>query len=237
MQTTTGRSRGRPNPRITGEPDSMDAGRAPADTGPGPRADSVPYETADSAVARRILDAVEGLLATGVPYTALSMRRIAAAAGLARSTVYRYFPQKNCLLIRLVDADTEDGFAPEERWWAQWRADDLAGLADALAALLEFRRSRGHILDALAEVAAYDRRVARYHATRASRLSDRVVDSLRETRPVRVASSPPADRTSALIIVAMIERTAELYAALDPPVDPRSIATALSKAVVAVATG
>ncbi|MFD4406239.1 TetR/AcrR family transcriptional regulator [Nocardia sp. NPDC058499] len=212
----------------------MDTRGAPADTDSRPRADPVPHQTSDSAVAQRILDAVEGLLATGLPYTALSMQRIAAAAGLARSTVYRYFPQKNCLLIRLVDADTEDGFAPEECWWAQWRADDLAALTDALAALLEYRRNRGHILGALAEVAAYDRGVARYHAERTARLSDRVADSLRK---VRVVASLPADRASALIIVAMVERTAELYSALDPPVAPASIATALGKAVMAVAAG
>lgn len=216
--------------------DSRNGRRVATEVGRSP-ARRAPERAAGSAVERRILTAAERLLATGTPFTALSMRRIADAAGLARSTVYRYFPQKNCLLIRLVDADTQNRFAPAERWWEHWRAGDPDALTDALAAMLVYRRDRGHLLDALAEVAAYDSAVARYHVERAAYLFERVVETVRRSRLDTGVTSAAAERTAALIIAATVERTAELYCALYPPVEPRRIAAALSAAVAAVSVG
>jgi TetR/AcrR family transcriptional regulator, ethionamide resistance regulator len=165
------------------------------------------------------------------------MRNIAVAAGIARSTAYRYFPRKNCLLIRLVDADTGDRFAPAERWWEHWRPGDNTGLTAGLAAAIEFRRRRGHLLAALAEVAAYDTLVARYHAGRTARMTELIVASLQQVHAAGDGPPPVVDPAVGVIVAAMVERTADLYSTLESPIDLRRIATALSKAVTAVATG
>lgn len=196
-----------------------------------------PETVAEDSVPDRVLRATDRMLAAGTPFTAISMRRVAAAAGIARSTVYRHFPQKNLVLIRLVDAETEDRFAPVERWWNRLDAGDGAAMTDALAALIEFRRERGHLLAALAEVAAYDAVVAEYYAMRTARLSECVLDGLRRARAAGRVPARAVDPAVAVILAALVERTIDLYVSLGPAVERRRIATALSRAVAVVAAG
>ena len=57
-------------------------------------------------VERRVLEAVEGLLAGGESFTALPIGRIAAEAGIGRTTFYGHFRDKPTLLIRLTESAT-----------------------------------------------------------------------------------------------------------------------------------
>jgi len=52
-----------------------------------------------AAIEEGVLAAAERLLAEGAT---LSMQRVADEAGVARSTLYLYFKEKNALLVRLT---------------------------------------------------------------------------------------------------------------------------------------
>lgn len=134
------------------------------------------------AVVRQVAAAVERLLAEGHGYTALGVQRIAAEAGIARSTFYLYFPDKTALLMRATEAATEDLFAAAEAWAAEGFAD-LADLERTLLAVIGQQRAHADLLAALAEVAGYDEGVAAFWRERVGRfikvLEDRIEDGRR----------------------------------------------------------
>lgn len=109
---------------------------------------------ADSEAA--VLAATERLLQAGATFTELGVQRIAAEAGVARSTFYLCFRDKTDLLIRLTGHMKEELF----RIGADWRPSGPDGGPDGLAAIyveqLRYYRARGPLLAAIAEVAAYD---------------------------------------------------------------------------------
>lgn len=109
---------------------------------------------ADSEAA--VLAATERLLQAGASFTELGVQRIAAEAGVARSTFYLCFRDKTDLLIRLT-AHMKEGLF---RIGGDWRPTGPDGGPGTLAAIyaeqLRYYRERGPLLAAIAEVAAYD---------------------------------------------------------------------------------
>ncbi|MGW3243767.1 TetR/AcrR family transcriptional regulator [Streptomyces sp. NPDC001070] len=109
---------------------------------------------ADSEAA--VLAATERLLQAGATFTELGVQRIAAEAGVARSTFYLCFRDKTDLLIRLTAHMKEELF----RIGGDWRPTGPDGGPDGLTAIyveqLRYYRERGPLLAAIAEVAAYD---------------------------------------------------------------------------------
>ncbi|WUD71165.1 TetR/AcrR family transcriptional regulator [Streptomyces sp. NBC_00510] len=109
---------------------------------------------ADSEAA--VLAATERLLQAGATFTELGVQRIAAEAGVARSTFYLCFRDKTDLLVRLTAHMKEELF----RIGGDWRPTGPDGGPDGLAAIyveqLRYYRERGPLLAAIAEVAAYD---------------------------------------------------------------------------------
>src|SRR5436190_1132755 len=62
---------------------------------------------------------------------AASMADVAAAAGVARATVYRYFPTRDALVARLVERGQRSG-ALRHDIPAAWLAEALVGLAASI---------------------------------------------------------------------------------------------------------
>ncbi|MBI5105428.1 MAG: TetR/AcrR family transcriptional regulator [Solirubrobacterales bacterium] len=120
------------------------------------------------AVARQVTDAVERLLAEGSTYTSLGVQRIAAEAGIARSTFYLYFPDKVALLLRTTEIATEELFAAAEAW-AREGFEDLAALERTVAELVAQQRAHAPLLAALTEVAGYEPEVAAFWRARVGR--------------------------------------------------------------------
>jgi AcrR family transcriptional regulator len=108
-----------------------------------------------------VLAAAERLLAAGTPFSALSMQRIADEAGVARSTVYLYFKEKNALLLRLT-AGLKDGSYERMSSWTPDQPDALDRLAGTLLEVIRYYRERAHILRATEELAGQDTRVGRF---------------------------------------------------------------------------
>jgi AcrR family transcriptional regulator len=88
------------------------------------------------------------------------MQRIADEAGVARSTIYLYFKEKNALLLRLT-AGLEDGSYERMSNWTPDQPDALDRLAGTLLEVIRYYRERAHILRATEELAGQDTRVDR----------------------------------------------------------------------------
>lgn len=131
--------------RSTGEQQRMASITRPARQG---------SRRADSEAA--VLAATQRLLQAGATFTELGVQRIAAEAGVARSTFYLCFRDKTDLLIRLTAHMKGELF----RIGADWRPAGPDGGPDGLAAIylrqLQYYRERRALLAAITEVAAYD---------------------------------------------------------------------------------
>ncbi|MEV4537321.1 helix-turn-helix domain-containing protein [Asanoa sp. NPDC049518] len=114
-----------------------------------------------AAVEADVLAATERLLAGGATYTELGVQRIAAEAGVARSTFYLYFRDKTELLLRLAAQLGDVSFALVGDWTPTGPAalDDLAA---SLLRVIRFYRDRRHVLAAVLEVAGYERTIGEF---------------------------------------------------------------------------
>jgi AcrR family transcriptional regulator len=108
---------------------------------------------------RRLVDAVESLLAEGEDWTALSVERILSRADIARSTFYAHYDGKGALLravgesvvTRLIDAARGWSTLPEDAG-----KDELHAV---LGHLIAVYREQAAIMGAMAEASAYDEEV------------------------------------------------------------------------------
>jgi AcrR family transcriptional regulator len=129
----------------------------------------------------RILAATGRLLAEGTSFTGLGMQRIAAEAGIARSTLYSYFPDKARLLMRLGTQLQDTAFAAVGSWGPSEPGGGLDGLIRLFRdEIFPLYRRYGPVLKALDEVAAYDSAVAKYWGARNSRFVENNVRMIRE---------------------------------------------------------
>lgn len=106
-----------------------------------------------AAVEARIVAATERLLAGGASFTELGVQRIAAEAGVARSTFYLHFRDKTELIIRIAGALADGAFelilsSPPEH--------GKAGIIHGMVRDVAYYRERRHLLAAVLEVVAYD---------------------------------------------------------------------------------
>jgi TetR/AcrR family transcriptional regulator, ethionamide resistance regulator len=104
----------------------------------------------------KMLTAVEEMLAEGESFTELSVERLVARAGVARSTFYVYFEDKGELLRGWLEDITGELDAIAKRWWnldADADRDDLRG---ALGAVLGVYRPHTALMAAAFDAAAYD---------------------------------------------------------------------------------
>ncbi|WP_371778922.1 TetR/AcrR family transcriptional regulator [Streptosporangium subroseum] len=125
-----------------------------------------------AAIEAGAISATERLLAEGVTFTELGMQRIAFEAGVARSTLYLHFRDKNAILIRLAGVlrsgafDIVSGWSPED-------PSGLDGLTETLLRVIRFYRRRAHIFAAITEVSGYDRDVREYWDAELDRFIER----------------------------------------------------------------
>ncbi|NKY87933.1 TetR/AcrR family transcriptional regulator [Nocardia veterana] len=183
------------------------------------------------AVERRVLAAVDRLLDTGVTYTELPVARIATEAEIARSTFYRYFPDKSRLLIRMADLATDEQFRTAEQWWAADHLDGEDGVVAAMRLMIAGTRAHHRVLRALTEVAGYDRDVGRYWQDRVRRFTELVRLRLdRERAAGRVPADLEVDAT-AIALTCMVERAIDFTFATGNPVGDEQLARALGRAI------
>lgn len=104
-------------------------------------------------VEAKILMATEQLLVGGASFTELGVQRLAAEAGIARSTFYLHFRDKTALLLRLIDTLADGAF---DLISSASPADGAEGMVAAMVQCVRYYRERRHLLAAVLEVSAYD---------------------------------------------------------------------------------
>ncbi|MGQ0466492.1 MAG: TetR/AcrR family transcriptional regulator [Sporichthyaceae bacterium] len=104
----------------------------------------------------KLLGAIEQMLGEGESFTELSVERLVAAAGVARSTFYVYFEDKGELLRAWLEDITGELDTSAKGWWKldeQAKYDDLRA---ALSAIVETYRPHTNLMAAAFDAAAYD---------------------------------------------------------------------------------
>lgn len=156
-------------------------------------------------VEHRVLAAVDRLLAQGVAFTELPVQRIATESDIARSTFYRYFPDKSQLLIRMADIATDDLFRTAARWWGGDQLSE-AGAIDAMRDMIAGFDKHQLLLEALVEVASYDRDVGRYWRARVDAFVEMVRRRLGELQLEGRINENIDVHATAVVVTAMVER-------------------------------
>ena len=133
--------------------------RAPDPSVPSPGMPSVTRRSQQGREARRrqarnrLLQVVERLLGDGESFTELSVERIVAEAGMARSTFYVYFEDKGDLLRRWFAGITDELRAAAASWWQLGPAPTAADVRDALRAIVTTYRPHTTLMAAVYDAA------------------------------------------------------------------------------------
>ncbi|MBQ0902728.1 TetR/AcrR family transcriptional regulator [Micromonospora sp. U21] len=178
-----------------------------------------------AAVEARVLAATERLLQEGVRFTDLGVQRIAAEAGVARSTFYIHFRDKSELLMRLAGSMRETSFDRVREWDPAGPGDPLEALTEVFTDVIRIYRTYAPVLAAITEVAAYDAAVREYWAAGFEQFMARTEEALRaEQRAGRTPANldPPA---ATRLIVLGGDRFLAHHVALTPA-DPEADAAA-----------
>jgi AcrR family transcriptional regulator len=104
----------------------------------------------------KLLGAVEQMLADGESFTELSVERLVAQAGVARSTFYVYFEDKGELLRAWLEDITESLDDSAKDWWGLDGGADRDDLRKALSAIVLTYRPHTNLMAAAFDAAAYD---------------------------------------------------------------------------------
>ncbi|MET8198381.1 TetR/AcrR family transcriptional regulator [Micromonospora taraxaci] len=155
-----------------------------------------------AAVEARVLEATERLLREGTRFTDLGVQRIAAEAGVARSTFYTHFRDKSELLMRLAGTMRETSFERTGEWDPSSPDDPLARLTEIFGDVIRIYRTYAPVLAAVSEVAAYDEVVREYWAAGLEQFVSRTVHALRvEQQAGRTPSDLDVVAASRLIVI------------------------------------
>lgn len=112
-----------------------------------------------ASVQRRLVMAVEALLASGETFTELSVERIIREADVSRSTFYLHYADKGALLAALGDEIHKDADLPLSKWFALPPGATRDQLREALGELMDAYRPHATLLAAIVEAASYDENV------------------------------------------------------------------------------
>jgi len=104
----------------------------------------------------RLLAAVERLVADGESFTEISIERIVAEAGMARSTYYVYFADKGDLLRGWFAEITDELRDAAATWWQLREPVVFDDVRVALAGIVDTYRPHTPLMAALYDTAAYD---------------------------------------------------------------------------------
>lgn len=182
------------------------------------------------AVERRVLAAVDQLLASGSTFTELAVQRIAAEAEIARSTFYRYFPDKSQLLIRMAELATDEQFRAAESWWTSSHTDGEAGVVQAMREMIAGSRAHSHLMRALSEVSAYDPDVGHYWRGRVETFMALVCTRLQADQTAALLPARVDIPSTAVVLTCMVERSIDFLLGTDSAGDEQ-MAQSLGRAI------
>jgi len=171
-------------------------------------------------VEQQVLEAVERLLGRGESFTSLGVQRIAAEAGMARTTFYGHFRDKPSLLIRLTESATLRLFTVA----ADWVRDPESTREDlerTLGALIEEYRKHAPLLRAVNELAAYEPAVEAYWRAAIDDFATLIAQRIMREQTARRSVLHSRAGTTATWIAWGTERTIAMHVTAHPD-DTRS---------------
>lgn len=182
-------------------------------------------------VEQQVLDAVDALLDEGASFTEIPVARIAERARIARSTFYRYFPDKTQLLINLGTQASREMFDAAIEWWRGDHRDGPAGATRAVERMIDGFRAHERILLALIEVAGYEAEVAEFWHGRVHRFVEIAAERLESlARAGEIAPDVDPGATAAALTF-MVERTIPRQLAHTDRGEDRRLAAALGRSI------
>lgn len=131
---------------------------------------------------RRILDCARELLELR-PWSEITLEQVMTEAQLTRTTFYRYFDDRELLLIALlqeVAADLDAAGAP----WKQGASDPAGELRENLRTLADVFAAHGRLLQAISDAASHDSDLRGAYL----QLADRLVATTAERIAAEVAA-------------------------------------------------
>jgi TetR/AcrR family transcriptional regulator, ethionamide resistance regulator len=105
---------------------------------------------------RRLLDAVEALLAEGTSFTELPVERLVAEAGVSRSTFYVHFGDKGTLLRELTGDLVDRLLAAGRGWWGGDAPASRSDLRGRVTVIVETYRPHAELMRAVTDTSAHD---------------------------------------------------------------------------------
>jgi AcrR family transcriptional regulator len=154
-------------------------------------------------VLRRVTAASERLLAEGESLSTVAIERLAAEAGIARSTFYLHFGDRAALLRRLTDAvmdDLNEAAAPLFALRAEAGFEDVHA---AIRAVMEGYRPHELLIGPILAATTHDAEVRAAYEAGITRAADALEAFIVSAPDRRVVDA----RETAIALVRMVERT------------------------------
>ncbi|WP_410672128.1 TetR/AcrR family transcriptional regulator [Amycolatopsis sp. cmx-4-68] len=157
------------------------------------------------ATEQRLFAAIEQLVREG-SFTEVSVERLAAAAGISRSTFYVHFQDKGDLVRKLARTVLTELREVSDRWWTVAEQADPTQLKAAVAAIVDIYRRHPAAFTAMAETATYDPLVAEELQATMRQIIDATRAAIERGRSAGVIRDVPPMETAAALTW-MVERT------------------------------
>nr|WP_042186944.1 TetR/AcrR family transcriptional regulator [Kibdelosporangium sp. MJ126-NF4] len=168
------------------------------------------------AMEQRVIAAAEQLVTDGESFTELSVERLAAVAGISRSTFYVHFEDKGDLARRATRAVAAEVEEVSDTWWSVAHLANQDQLRTALSALIDLYRRRGAAFTMMSEAGTYDTGVAEEVGS----LMKRLIDTTRQAIERGLAAGvmrPVEPKETAAVLTWMVERVGyQLLRQTDP---------------------
>jgi len=158
------------------------------------------------AMERRLLEATERLVNEGTSFTELSVERLAAEAGISRSTFYVHFKDKGDVAQRLARTVLAELHEASSRWWNVAASATRADIEATVAAIVAVYRGHAAAFTAVVETATYDPAVSGELAS----LMQGIVEATRvaiEQGQAAGVMRPVVPAETAAVLTWMVERS------------------------------
>jgi TetR/AcrR family transcriptional regulator, ethionamide resistance regulator len=181
-------------------------------------------ENRRKALERRLLAATERLVSEGATFTELSVERLAAEAGISRSTFYVHFQDKGDLVKHLAATVLDELSEVSSGWWTTAETASRADLDRSVAAIVDVYRRHPATFTAVVETATYDPAVAEELQSRMATIIDTTRAAIERGKAAGVMRDVPSAETAA-VLSWMVERAGyQLVRTADPATDPKIVA-------------
>lgn len=182
------------------------------------------------AMQQRLLAAAERLVGDGVSFTELSVERLAAEAGISRSTFYVHFQDKTDIVLRLTRTVLTELREVSNTWWAVAEHARPADLHQSLAAVIDVYRRHGAAFTVVAETSAYDADVAQEMRSLMQAIIDDTRAAIERGQAAGVMRAVQPTET-ATVLTWMVERAGYQMVRRGNPSDDPAIVTTLTDVI------